>query len=204
MQTARRNLQAAPGGARRSRGLVLLALLIMLILVGIGALGAAELWVTTLRREREEQLLFVGDQYRRAIRSYWRMSPGRHAYPPSIAVLLADDRFPVPVHHLRRAYRDPMTESGEFEPIVQANAIVGVRSTSTDQPIKQAGFRAPYQDFQGADIYARWQFVFLPSGARVFTPGAAPAGPIPNANPTNDVFQGPAPGAFVPQPPTGN
>jgi len=204
VQTAPRNRPAAPGRARGARGLVLLALLIMIVLVGIGALGAAELWATTLRRDREEQLLFVGDQYRRAIRSYWGMSPGRRAYPPSIAVLLTDDRFPVPVHHLRRAYRDPMTESGEFEPIVQANAIVGVHSTSTDEPMKQAGFRAPYQDFQGADMYARWQFVFLPPGARIFTPGVAPSGPIPSASPPNDVFQGPAPGAFVPQPPAGN
>jgi type II secretory pathway pseudopilin PulG len=50
-------------------GLVLLALLIMLILVAVGALAAAEVWSTTLKREREVELLFVGNQYRRAIES---------------------------------------------------------------------------------------------------------------------------------------
>src|SRR5258708_16944063 len=118
-----------PAVRKRPSGLVLLALLIMLILVGVGALGAAEVWSTTLKRERETELLFIGDQYRRAIQDYWKMSPGRRAYPPSIDVLLTDNRFPNPVHHLRRVYRDPMTETSEFEPIMQDNALIGVHST---------------------------------------------------------------------------
>jgi len=142
--------------ARPARGLVLLALLIMLVLVGVGALGAAEVWSTTLKRERETELLFVGEQYRRAIQSYWKMSPGRRAYPPSIDVLLTDNRFPNPVHHLRRVYRDPMTESGEFEPILQSNALMGIHSVSTDAPIKQANFAAPYKQFEKAESYAQW------------------------------------------------
>jgi type II secretory pathway pseudopilin PulG len=184
------------------RGLVLLALLIMLILVGVGALAAAEVWSTTLKRERETQLLFVGNQYRRAIESYWKMSPGRRVYPPSFDVLLTDNRFPNPVHHLRRMYRDPMSESGEFEPIVQANALIGVHSTSQDAPIKRAGFPAVYAKFESAESYAQWQFIFQPRGPN----GALlPLGVNPN-QPANQpglppINQGPAPG--VPLPPTG-
>jgi type II secretory pathway pseudopilin PulG len=180
---------------------VLLALLIMLVLVGIGALGAAEVWSVSLKREREAELLFVGGQYRRAIESYWKMSPGRRAYPPSIEVLLTDDRFPNPVHHLRRQYRDPMTDTGEFELNKQANAIVGVHSASTDVPIKRAGFPTYFKQFEQAEDYSQWNFVFVPFGATnlstVPQPGNAPP-------PNTPVFQGPAPGVPIQQqPPNG-
>jgi len=193
-------MRRAPSGPDRRRiaGLVLLALLIMLVLVGVGALGAAEVWSTTLKREREAQLLFVGDQYRRAIMSYWKVSPGRRAYPPSIDVLITDDRFPMPIHHLRRAYRDPMTESGEFEPIMQANGVIGVRSTSQDAPIKHADFAPPYKQFESADTYAQWQFIFLPAGVQMMMPGAQP-GATPLSPPNTAIPQGPAPGVPVPQ-----
>jgi type II secretory pathway pseudopilin PulG len=182
---------------RRARGLVLLALLIMLILVGVGALAAAEVWSTTLKRERETELLFIGSQYRRAVQDYWKMSPGRRVYPPSIDVLLTDNRFPNPVHHLRRAYRDPMTESGEFEPIVRGNAFTGVHSVSTDAPIKRAGFPAYFKSFEDAESYAQWQFVFLPPGASL-TPGVGGAPPtLPSTLPSSDPSQGPAPGVPV-------
>jgi len=194
-----------PAVRKRPSGLVLLALLIMLILIGVGALGAAEVWSTTLKRERETELLFIGDQYRRAIQHYWKMSPGRRAYPPSIDVLLTDNRFPNPVHHLRRVYRDPMTETGEFEPIMQTNAMIGVHSVSLDAPIKHAGFAPPYQAFENAESYSQWQFVFLPPGARLTTAPNAPGNFDPNQPFTSPASpsQGPAPGVPVPQAPTG-
>jgi type II secretory pathway pseudopilin PulG len=185
----------------RSSGLVLLALLIMLILVAVGALAAAEVWSTTLKREREVELLFIGNQYHRAIENCWKMSPGRRAYPPSIDVLLTDNRFPNPVHHLRRVYRDPMTESGEFAPVMQANALIGVHSTSTDVPIKKAGFAPIYAQFESAESYDQWQFVFLPRGVQppVNSGAVAPNPNLPSFSPS----QGPAPGVPVPQAPTG-
>jgi len=195
--------------ARPARGLVLLALLIMLVLVGVGALGAAEVWSITLKREREAELLFIGDQYRRAILSYWKMSPGRRGYPPSIDVLLTDNRFPTPVHHLRRLYRDPMTDTGEFEPITQANALIGIHSVSTDAPIKHANFAQPYKQFESAESYDQWKFVFLPPGATLLgnTNGGAPQLPSLNQNPVLTAPQGPAPGVPLPpqdpQAPTG-
>ena len=189
-------MPAGPSMPLKNSGLVLLALLIMLILVAVGALAAAEVWSTTLKREREVQLMFVGDQYRRAIQDYWKMSPGRRVYPPSIDVLLTDNRFPNPVHHLRRVYRDPMVDTGEFEPIMQANALIGVHSTSADVPIKRAGFSSVYAQFENAESYAQWQFVFNPKGVGP----TQPTQPVtnPGINP-----QGPAPGVPVPQAPTG-
>jgi type II secretory pathway pseudopilin PulG len=184
------------------RGLVLLALLIMLVLVGVGALGSDEFWSMSLKREREAELLFIGDQYRRAIASYWKMTPGRRAYPPSIDSLLTDERFPNPVHHLRRTYRDPMTETGEFELVKQANGVVGVHSTSTDITIKRAHFPKAYSTFEQAENSSQLLFVFKPPRtSNLGVNGPAPLQPPPGLPFTPP--QGPAPGVPVPQVPTG-
>lgn len=190
-----------PRSGTGEQGLVLLALLIMLILVGVAALAAGEVWSTTLKRERETELLFIGNQYRRAIEDYWKMSPGRRAYPPSVDVLLTDDRFPNPVHHLRKLFRDPMTDTGEFEPVMQSNGVMGIHSVSTDVPIKKAGFPPALAQFENAETYAQWQFIFVPKGVS-FNPNSLNT-PNPNQNPIPGFNQGPAPGVPVPQAPTG-
>ena len=161
-----------------------MALLLMLMLVSIGALAAAEIWATTAKREREVELLWVGDQYRKAIESYWKATPGRRKILPStIDQLLLDDRFPNPVTHLRKAYRDPMAPDADFELIRVNNALVGVRSTSKDAPMKKAHFPPRYRQFEGADSYSAWQFVFTPRGLVVpgipGAPAPAPLGPAP-------------------------
>ncbi len=160
---------------------MLIALLLMLVLVGVGALAAAEIWSTARRHEREVELLWAGDQYRKAIESYWRITPGaRKILPVSIDQLLNDDRFPNPVHHLRQAYRDPMAPDTDFEPIVVNNALVGVHSTVKDAPLKHANFPPRYQQFAAAENYSQWQFIFMPPTA--FNNGPVVA-PIPGALP---------------------
>ncbi|EGC98762.1 hypothetical protein B1M_39993, partial [Burkholderia sp. TJI49] len=59
----------------RQRGLVLLALLIALMLMSIALAGALDVWSLQRRREQERQLLFAGDQYRKAIVGYYRLPP---------------------------------------------------------------------------------------------------------------------------------
>jgi type II secretory pathway pseudopilin PulG len=169
--------------ARRQDGLVLIALLIMLFLVGVGALSAAEVWATTRKREREVELMWIGDQYRKAIESYWKTTPGaRKALPHSFDQLLNDDRFPSAVHHLRQAYRDPMTEDGEFEPVVINNALVGVHSKSKDKPMKVAQFPRRYEQFAVAEDYSQWQFIFLPPNAFAATRVTPIPSPMPGAS----------------------
>ena len=162
------------------QGLVLIALLFMLTLVAVGALSAAEVWSTTRKHEREQQLLWVGDQYRKAVESYWKKTPGaRKVLPSTIDQLLNDDRFPNPVHHLRQAYTDPMTDGQDFEIIKINNALVGVHSTSTDAPMKIANFPRRYSTFADATDYTQWQFVFTPPSPRAA--GLAP-GQVPGQN----------------------
>ncbi|MFC5473638.1 type II secretion system protein [Paraherbaspirillum soli] len=155
---------------RRARGVVLLALLLTLALMAIALMGAANWWAFERQRQAEEQLLFVGDQYRMAIAHYYYATPGpAKALPLSLADLLEDHRFPVPVRHLRRLYLDPITEE-PFELLHSDEQIYGVASTSTKQTIKRAGFSPRYRAFEGLETYKQWQFSFSP--ARL---GKAPA-----------------------------
>jgi type II secretory pathway pseudopilin PulG len=147
---------------RRPRGLVLLAMLIFIaftsLLLGLGA----EVWGKARQREREAQLLFVGEQYRHAIESYWLATPGRvKALPTSLQDLLTDNRFPATLRHLRRLYPDPIT-GGDFSIVQSGPGIAGVYSSSTATPAKVAGFPARYSSFEGAASYDQWRFVFLP------------------------------------------
>ena len=166
----------APGPRRR--GVVLLAFLLALALAGIGALAAMDVWATTRQRERERQLLFVGHQFRAAIREYYLGGPsgaGR-ALPPSLDVLLDDDRYPVPVHHLRRLYLDPMTGSADWGLLMAGDRIMGVYSKSDSPPLKQKGFDPADSTFEDKTAYHDWVFAYVPGRrAGVVAPGRAPA-----------------------------
>jgi type II secretory pathway pseudopilin PulG len=145
---------------RSERGLVLLALLLMLALLGIALLGQAQSWSASHRREAERELLWVGAQYRKAIESYYYATPGQaKALPTRLEDLLEDRRSLVPLHHLRRLYRDPVS-GGELTPLLAGIEIIGVASSSDAKPFKRNGFDTP--GFDDKDRYADWEFVFRP------------------------------------------
>lgn len=163
------------------RGFVLLALLVALALLAVGLMGAVDVWRISRQRDREQELLFVGDQYRQAIRSYYSTAPrgGQRGYPTSLEVLLEDDRFPTPVHHLRRAYPDPVTGQAEWGLLKAGDRIVGVYSLSEAAPIKKAGFGPAQQAFKDAASYKDWVFAYVPRRGV-----AVPATPASGTPPT--------------------
>jgi len=71
---------------------------------------ALPVWSTAAQRSREDELVFRGEQYARAIALYQRKYA--NALPPSID-LLVNERF------LRKKYLDPVT-GGEFQPLTGA------------------------------------------------------------------------------------
>jgi type II secretory pathway pseudopilin PulG len=164
---------------RAAAGLVLLGVLLLLLLASLAALAGAEVWATAMKREREAQLLFAGDQYRRAIESYWRASRGPvKTLPRSLADLLEDDRFPMPVRHLRQLYRDPIDPQADWGLVRIGNGIAGVYSTSPAPPLKRGGFAPAYAHFEGAESYSQWRFVF-----QIPRRSVAPAAPRPQPGP---------------------
>lgn len=155
---------------------MLLALLIFLSILGLVVTKTSEVWSTALTREREQELLFVGEQYRKAIERYYNATPGPNkVLPPSIEQLLQDDRFPKPQRHLRNAYPDPMAGGDAWGVLKQGSRIIGVHSQSDQKPMKKSGFDARYAEFSAAQSYRGWRFIFKQAIATI------PAGSAPGA-----------------------
>jgi type II secretory pathway pseudopilin PulG len=148
------------------RGVALLALLLALAIGGIAMMVAVDVWSLARQRAREQELLFVGDQYRVAIeRYYFGAPPGtRRMLPSRLEDLLEDDRYPTPVRHLRRIYPDPITSRAEWGVLRIGERIGGVFSLSNKAPVKQAEFARDYQQFSGKTAYREWVFAVSVSG----------------------------------------
>jgi len=159
MRSGRRN-----GSARRNRGFTYGVALFVLALTSVAASAVASIYSTELRRHKEAELLWVGEQFRAAIEAYYRRSPGSvPRYPPTLDDLLEDKRYLSLQRYLRRIYADPVTGRAEWGLIAApGGGIMGVHSLSTKRPLKQAGFVHPNAGFAGAGSYAHWTFVFVP------------------------------------------
>ena len=145
-------------------GFTYIALLAAIVIIGITLGSAAKSWQNIAQREKEEELLFRGNQYRLAIESYYNYQ-GRRQFPNTIEVLLKDERSPTGKRHLRQRYKDPITGE-DFELVrdmFHGNTIKGVFSKSEKTPIKQAGFPEGLMDFEGKTKYNEWQFIKDPS-----------------------------------------
>ncbi|HKO89423.1 MAG TPA: type II secretion system protein [Burkholderiales bacterium] len=144
----------------REGGFTYIGLLILVALIAIALAGTAEVVSTAQKREREQELLFVGTQYARAIASYRSASPGSEAYPTSLEQLLEDKRLPVMRRHLRKLYADPVTNGAPWGLVLGPNnGIVGVYSRSLDQPLKRQGFSKEYEQFTDTESYSQWKFI---------------------------------------------
>ena len=174
------------------------------LIVAIGVMAvlwsvALPTWRQLAIREKEEELVFRGTQYARAIGLYQRRFA--NASPPSLDVLI-DQRF------LRTKYKDPMTADGEFQllyltpnqPGSSAGAgpgqtpqtpasnlttarvsatqptggIIGVASKSTETSLRV---------YNGRTKYNEWQFIYLattaqPGGGAQGAAGGSGAGDI--------------------------
>jgi type II secretory pathway pseudopilin PulG len=162
-------------GGRHQRGFSYVGLLIAVALLGVGLASAGELWRTAAKREREQELLFAGREFRNAIASYYSANgAGPPRYPRSFEELLEDRRGAVQRRHLRRIYADPMTRKADWALIeAPGGGFAGVHSVSLERPMKTAGFVGPEARFEGAERYAAWKFVFEPPGLISGSPGPA-------------------------------
>jgi type II secretory pathway pseudopilin PulG len=159
-------------------GFTYLTILFVIAIMGTGLALAGEVWHTAAAREREADLLHVGEQYRKAIERYYLSGPQQ--YPRSLADLLRDPRKPGTERYLRRLYLDPVTGSDEWG-IVKApdGGVMGVHSKSEAKPIKVAGFSLANATFEGAQKYSDWMFLFAPAPQAAAPKPAAPATSAP-------------------------
>jgi type II secretory pathway pseudopilin PulG len=92
------------------------ALLVAIAVMAVAMTIALPAWRHETQREKEEELIFRGRQYVRAVQLFQRRYAA--AYPPDVDFLVKQ-KF------LRRKYEDPMVKDGEFEILYQTSIIAG-------------------------------------------------------------------------------
>lgn len=155
-------MRISKGNRSRDTGLTYLGILILIAVLGMTITSVLTVGALIERRVAEEELLYVGEQYRAALDSYYRSTPaGSSRYPMTLQDLLKDPRYPNPRRYLRKIYPDPLTSRDNWI-LVQApgGGIIGLHSASLRTPIKIANFPAPFQTFAGSESYSDWVFTY--------------------------------------------
>jgi type II secretory pathway pseudopilin PulG len=143
----------------KQSGFTYLGILAAIVIIGMSLATVGVVWSMQARRDREAQLLFIGDQYRQAIGRYHSLGG---VYPRSLDELLTDTRVPVARRFLRRLYPDPITGAADWELIRAADGgIMGVASNSHQKPIKAANFPLIDKAFENTECYCGWKFVYV-------------------------------------------
>ena len=164
----------------RERGFTYIALLIAVAIMGVWLAASANFLHLRLQRDKEQELLYIGHQFRQALERYASSGAGNASrLPLRLEDLLLDERFLEKRRHLRRIYLDPMTGKAEWGLVRLADGqIIGVHSLSPNEPVKKAGFDLPDIDFSARSSYSQWVFLAATK------PGSAPKGPMPAASAT--------------------
>jgi len=110
--------QAAGGRS----GYAMAALLVAIAVMGVAMTVALPAWRQQVQREKEEELIFRGEQYVRAVQLFQRRYAA--AYPPDVDFLVRQ-KF------LRKKYTDPMAKDGAFEILYQGSVVLGSPLQST-------------------------------------------------------------------------
>jgi len=157
-------LHYRPKLIKNQHGMTLMIVLVMIVVTGLAAGMTGSTWKTVVQRAKEKDLLWCGDQYRRAIESFYQTKhKGPQAdYPSNFEDLVKDPRFLHTVRHIRKIYKEPMTGKDWIALKDPSGKIIGVRSSSHLEPFKKDDFSKEYETFKEAKKYSDWEFVYKP------------------------------------------
>lgn len=165
--------------SRREGGFTYIGVLVLVALMGIVLATVGQVWHTLQQWEKEQELLFIGHEFRLALIRYAQHSPGQAERSPlNLEDLLKDPRAPGVQRYLRKIYADPMTGKAEWGLVSGPNGeIYGVHSLSDDEPLKKGNFGLADRQFEGKMKYSEWVFMGVPARRlRQSLPATAPAG----------------------------
>ena len=149
-------------GGGKQQGVILLGVLVAVVVLGLLSTIVVMGWKTQTQKSKEQELLWRGNQYRRAIESYYTFAQqgDQVSLPSRLDNLIRDQRSVTTVKHLRRLYVDPMTGK-DWQTIKNTSGkIIGVKSGSSLEPFKKKGFCEENKAFAGKNKYSEWHFVF--------------------------------------------
>lgn len=153
----------------RMQGFTYIAVLVALLLLGLASQGVMQYASHQAQREREAQLLTVGQAYVAAIGAYYESSPGTvKRWPQRLDDLLDDRRQVVLRRHLRELYPDPVTRGMRWE-LIRApdGGIQGVYSSSELVPIRSSAIDLLQVSLPAAARYSDWRFQYTPANTPV-------------------------------------
>jgi type II secretory pathway pseudopilin PulG len=161
-------------------GFTYIGVLILVFIMGILLAATGEVWHTVQQREKERELLFVGNEFRKAIGRYYELAPGgAKKFPSKLEDLLLDERYQTTQRYLRKIYPDPFSAKPEWGLLKAPDeGIMGVYSLSDEAPLQVANFEGENLDFTDAIHYSDWRFVYRP-GSIAGPSTSTPAVPIP-------------------------
>jgi type II secretory pathway pseudopilin PulG len=167
------------------QGFTYIAVLAFVAMLSASLALVGELWHTASVREKEKDLLFAGNEFRRAIAAYVtakKEAPPAERFPKTLEELLDDSGLPAR-RYLRKIYRDPMTGKTEWGMIRSPQGgITGVYSLGTGSPYKRANFPKEYDSFASAETYAGWVFAVAVGEGGTAVTAVAPGVPPDPAN----------------------
>lgn len=161
---------------RSTAGFTYIAALVLVIVMGIMLGVVGQTWTQIMKREREQELIYRGTQIVQAIRR-WNYGGRRDSRQPVMPLfelehLLKDPRSFANVRHLRRLYKDPLTDK-DWEVVKDpVRGIIGVHSSSEEAPLRQSfQTMAPlsaddryleqmFKTFEGKKKYSEWEFAY--------------------------------------------
>ena len=156
-------------------GIALVSLLVALFVLGLATQRVAFVLSDRAERDREQSALMLGQLYALAIKSYYEASPGTvKQYPQRLDDLLEDKRYVYVKRHLRKPYKDPLTQDADFGLLLDdTGRIKGVFTA----PVRTVTPLAP-PVVEGVEITfseaARsWQFVHARPSQASTTPASA-------------------------------
>jgi type II secretory pathway pseudopilin PulG len=121
-------------------------LLFWVMIAGVMLAAAGQSWHNDARRDQEDELVFRGNAYARALAAYAGQHGGR--YPTELRDLVEDEHTGVRRRYLRALYRDPVTNSDRWGLVRRADGgITGVFSDSDAVPIRQTDGVVSYRDW---------------------------------------------------------
>jgi type II secretory pathway pseudopilin PulG len=147
------------------RGFTLLAVLVAMVFLALASQQVMTVLAQQAQRDREAQLIWVGESFRQAIGSYYEESPGTaKRWPRELSDLIEDRRFVTLRRHIRKIYVDPIARSNEWG-IIRASdgGVQGIYSLS-DLPSIRA-LSPDGQVFASGSSYRDWRFVYEPQSA---------------------------------------
>jgi type II secretory pathway pseudopilin PulG len=203
------------GGGSADAGYAMALLLVAMSVMAVMMTVAMPVWKQMAQREKEQELIFRGQQYARAVGLFQRKYA--NTPPPSLDVLVQE-------HFLRKKYKDPITNA-DFVPIPvgqagtatpgatgQRGAPAGRGGPGAGQPatggpavtaarggiigVTSASTAASIRIYNGATRYNQWRFVYAPAAATpgAGTPGSAvPGTPVPGQRGGGQRGQPPSP-----------